>query len=679
MPLRSTDDAERVTRDVLGLPGLRPAQAEVVAASQAGRDVLFVAPTGAGKSVAYWVPGLRESAGLTLVVSPLIALMTDQVARLRTSGVAVAAIHSQIDRPTQLAALADAAAGRLRFLYVAPERFGAPSFAAALPGLGITRVVVDEAHCISSWGHDFRPDYRRLGSAISACGRPPVTAVTATATPRVRDDIGTNLQLRDPLVLVTGFVRPELTLAARRCRGRADKLAAVRELLRGDSGRAIVYCGRTRHTEETAAEIRDVLGIAAAAYHGDLGGEARSRVHAGFASGGLRVVVATSAFGMGVDFPDIRQVIHHDFPGSLEGYYQEAGRAGRDGAPATCTLLYSPADRDLQAFFIEQAYPSRDLVRDVYRILLRQGTWDVDNWQSKLPQRSDMEVRAALDLLRRADVFLDDGAVRRLTGAPVDFDELEGLKAHAYSRVHQVMDYARSPSCRHARIADYFGEPDVPRNCTSCDVCLTPRVQTRVVEEETVTAVLSCIARFDGHLGAARVAAIVRGADDAWSRERTWVRDLPMFAGLRRWTADGVRDLIAALIDSGLVSRSHGERPTIALTALAREVLAGRSSADVEMAVASVPSAAARGAPVEVAAQGPAAEARLGRLRDWRRERARGAGVPAYVIFDDRTLAELVRVAPLSAPELLAVRGIGPNKASRFGEEILSVLAADEA
>ena len=671
MPAAPSPAAQTATREVLGLPGLRPAQAEVVAAAEAGRDVLFVAPTGSGKSVAYWVPGLRE--GLTLVVSPLIALMTDQVARLRASGVAAAAVHSQVDRAAQREALDAAASGRLRFLYVAPERFAAPSFAALLPQLPVTRFVVDEAHCISSWGHDFRPDYRRLGGAIAACGRPHVTAVTATATPRVRDDIVASLDLRDPMVRVTGFVRPELMLAVRRCRGRAEKTAALLELLRGTPGRAIVYCGRTRHTEEIAAELRDRLGISAQAYHGDLDAAKRTAVHEAFAAGTLQVVVATSAFGMGVDFPDIRQVIHHDFPGSVEQYYQEAGRAGRDGAPATCTLLYSPADRDLQAFFIEQAFPERDLVREVYRVLLRSESWHDVEWRAALPRRSDMEVRAALDLLGRAGVLGDSGEVHRLSGSPADFEALAELKAHAYSRVHQVMDYARSRTCRHARIADYFGEPGVARTCTSCDVCLHPPEALREVEPEVVSAALGCVARFDAHLGASRLAAILRGADDAWTRERAWVRELPAFGALSRWSADAARALLDALLDATLVARSHGERPVLSLTPLGRRVLAGDETAEV--LVPQAVAMRAQGPAAAAAADDPDVASRIERLRRWRLDRARSDGVPAYTVLHDRTIAELARLRPQSRPELLEVNGIGPAKADRYGDEILAALA----
>ncbi|MBJ7608416.1 MAG: ATP-dependent DNA helicase RecQ [Candidatus Dormibacteraeota bacterium] len=671
-----SEAAGAVLRDVFGLRDFRPGQAEIVAAAEAGRDLLLVAPTGSGKSIGYWVPGITSS-GLTLVVSPLIALMNDQVGRLASLGVATAALHSQVDRQGQEAALRAAAAGSLRFLYVTPERFAVPGFTAALGDLHVTRLAIDEAHCISSWGHDFRPDYRRLREAAELCGRPPIGAFTATATPLVRDDIISSLGMVDPEVRVTGFVRPELRLSVVRCRGQQEKRAALLSALRALPGRAIVYCGRVRSTEEIAALLRE-HGFTAAPYHGDLNAEERMRAHGGFVRGEISVVVATSAFGMGIDLPDIRSVVHLDFPGSIEQYYQEAGRAGRDGERADCTLLYSPADRDLQAFFIEQAYPERDAVRDVYRELLRERHWGIDDWDRRLPGREPHVIRAAVDLLRRAGVLLDGGGVSPLRGAPVDFEAQAVLREHAYARLNQVMDYARGAECHHARIADYFGEAGAARVCSSCDVCLSPPRRRVAVAPSDVGAALAVTLRFDGHLGASRLGSLLRGTDDAWSQQRQWVRTATFFGALRSWSSESVRELFAVLIEEACLRRSSGERPVLSLTARGHAVLDGRDTADIEIEVVAPP-ARERGRGTIDSELDVLASERFERLRAWRRSESFDAGVPAYVVFDDRTLRELARRNPTSSGALASVPGVGPAKLARYSEGVLRVLAGDTA
>lgn len=397
-----------VLKERFGFDGFRDGQEAVVAAVLAERDVLCVMPTGAGKSLCFQLPALVLP-GITLVVSPLISLMQDQVASLQRRDIAAAAINSAVPLEEQDAILDDAASGALKLLYVAPERFRNERFRRRLSALSVSLIAVDEAHCISQWGHDFRPDYRRLAAAIELCKSPPVLALTATAPPEVQDDVVKQLGLPEPVRLLHGLVRDNLAYHVVQARARDAKNRHLLHLARIEDGGATLIYAATRKSVERITDVLRDGGLDAERYHAGLSDEERARTQDRFLSGRGNLLVATNAFGMGVDRPDIRRVIHYEIPRTAEAYVQETGRAGRDGKPATCTLLYSAADLHIQRFFLESSNPSKAVVVEVFRVLRELGQDRIELTADGIAQRMHIEttgkaVGAALAILDRASV-----------------------------------------------------------------------------------------------------------------------------------------------------------------------------------------------------------------------------------------------------------------------------------
>ena len=412
-PEASLDSArlQSLLRTVFLHRNFRPGQEPVVRHAAAGGDSLVVMPTGAGKSLCFQLPALYRK-GLALVVSPLIALMKDQVDGLRALGVKASYVNSSLDSKEREARLQAALAGDLDLLYVAPERFRGGGFQRRLASTEIGLFVVDEAHCVSQWGHDFRPDYLRLGRVREVLGSPPTVAATATATAAVREDILQVLGLESPGIFITGFDRPNLHLSVQRARSKANKLTAVQAILAGNKTPAIVYCATRRSVTEVQAHLLR-SGISAAAYHAGLDKEERSRTQEQFMGGKGEVIVATNAFGMGIDKENIRAVIHFEIPRTIEAYYQEIGRAGRDGKPSTVALMYRPGDRAVQEFFIDNAHPPEWVVSSLWAVLEEAGTDSVFRSQKALSEAvgsglSERTLGTALRLLER------EGWVERL-------------------------------------------------------------------------------------------------------------------------------------------------------------------------------------------------------------------------------------------------------------------------
>ena len=475
-PSPALDAARKVLRDVFGYGEFRPGQAEVISAVLARRDTLAVMPTGGGKSVCYQVPALLREDGLTLVVSPLLALMKDQVDAMRAMGVPAAAINSTVSVEEQRQVLAAAGEGTIRLLYVAPERFGAGGFMAALRSLRVSLLAIDEAHCISQWGHDFRPSYRDLGAVRDRIGSPPIVALTATADPRVREDIVQRLGLKQPEIHVAGVDRPNLRFEVVRVSTLKEKFEGISAQLRAlKDESAIVYCGTRKRVEEVTDSLQRA-GIKCARYHAGMEDSDRKRIQDAFARDKLRVIVATNAFGMGIDKPDVRAVIHHDMPDSLESYYQEAGRAGRDGDPATCTLYYAGRDRGLREFFIEMAHPEASRVVEVYQQLVSFGGNRV-HVREVMRENDEPGINAAIQSLVESGLAARAGysvwATRFDGEADIDTASLEAHREHSFHKLDAMENYARSRTCLRARILDYFGDAVHEPACGNCGPCIS--------------------------------------------------------------------------------------------------------------------------------------------------------------------------------------------------------------
>jgi ATP-dependent DNA helicase RecQ len=579
-------DLDAALREHFGFSGFRAGQREACEAALAGRDALVVMPTGSGKSLCYQLPGLMGDA-LTIVVSPLVSLMQDQVEALAARGFGdrVALVNSQQDAGANEAVLARAAGGDLRLLYVAPERFSSPRFVAGIRAADIGLFVVDEAHCVSQWGHDFRPDYFRLADAARYLGARSLLASTATATPRVAADIEARLGLREPARVTTGFDRPNLSFAVARPGAHEKARTIVAELSREGSLPAIVYAGTRAGSEELAQELAGALGEEVRPYHAGLERERRAAVQRRFLADEVRVVVATNAFGMGVDKPNVRTVVHATVPASLEAYYQEAGRAGRDGLLSRALLLAENRDKALHVHFIrrdelDERLPGR------LAALLTDAAVDLEGRYSASADELARELRVGADGLRALLGHLARAGV--VEPAPSSPDRVAGRIARPFDRraaahchalaaegtrarwrqYREIWGYVETGSCRRAAILRHFGDRARPAAegdcCDGCDPGLVPAAAAPDPVEvgDLDDAIISVARAARPAVGRTTCAEILHGARTK-KIERNSYDGLPAYATSARRRRADILARIDELIDEGRLATSGGAYPVL--------------------------------------------------------------------------------------------------------------------
>ena len=628
--MKRSDITESVLLDALhrywGYPALRGSQPETIRSVVSGADTLALMPTGGGKSLTYQLPGLLAD-GVCLVVTPLVALMKDQVDGLRRRGIPAVAIHSGMSARNIDITLDNCVYGDVKFLYVSPERISGEVFAARVAKMNVNLLAVDEAHCISQWGYDFRPAYLRIARLREIIPDAPVLALTATATRAVREDIRRALDLRNPLVILASFDRPNLLFSVERPRGRTEKDRTLVAFCRERAERSgIIYCSSRRAVEEVCEMLRDE-GLAATRYHAGLSAGERERTQDDFLYDRERVMVATNAFGMGIDKSNVSYVVHYNLPLSLENYYQEAGRAGRDGTRAECLLLYSPGDVHTAEFLLSRSEPREDLT---------------------IEQRTLLSERDA-------------------------------------ERLRQMVFYATTTDCLRAHILRYFGE-EAPSYCGACGNCLADFEEVDATTE--ALKVVSCVARIAQRgrsAGAAMIVDVLRGSRGERVRQRGF-DTLSTYGIMADVPAARVRAILDELVFRGVLARTGGDYPTIGLAGESGAFLRREAPWDgpfmLKVAKGKPRPERAPAAPkkahaaTDVSELDAAGQELYGRLAALRADLAREQNVPAYIVFSNAALVDMCAKRPASIEEFLGVSGVGAKKAERYGTAFLSEINA---
>ncbi len=688
------DLALKALSSIYGYSDFRPGQGDIVSSIMKGKDIMALLPTGGGKSICYQIPAIVMS-GCSIVISPLISLMKDQVDTLQQLGVEASFINSSLKSDEVNEIMRDALRGRYKLLYVAPERLETQSFIEFLTKLSIGFVAVDEAHCVSQWGHDFRPSYVRIADVLDEVElrtgkRVQRAALTATATPEVKIDVMDILKLKDPDDFSGGFDRPNLRFIVRHSRAKLDDINHEIGLRRGES--VVVYCTSRKNVESVARSL-GAAGHNVSAYHAGMSPDSRSIIQDDFLFDRIDVIVATNAFGMGIDKSDVRLVVHYDMPGSLEAYYQEAGRAGRDGDSADCVLFYNSADRRLQEFLIDANYPSEEAILSVRGLFVA--------WSEPVVHLSREEISDFLGPVKPYMVesilalLQDQGIIQHLV-LPGDGSEgyIEGWEVLDYKRLpdtdklsirRQVSEhnlgvmevFCRTRCCRRQAILRYFGDKNVSGFCGACDICLEKQsAHGDVAGEDAARTILTAIKQIGRSASLDVLIKVLLGNRDVFIVEQE-LDKISSFGTFKQWTISQARKAVEYLVVESVldIDKDAGIIVFLPKSAL---IMSGDEEIDFDSVIASDSSKFTQLTSSVVSAKRNNNKKISGAyelLEGLRREFSESEHVPPFMIWGQRTMRELALQKPTNKDELSKVFGMGKEKVKRFGDRVIETVS----